>query len=194
MTNKKRSLKKYLFSNWRIVVVSSLFNWFKRQYIGIKIILVFAFFILLLFISRFNLFGNLCYKFSKSIIPFEIPLIDTPKLQLLVEFNFEVLGSMGKIQGKLGRTYYTGDQLYLEIKTNLNCWLTVFCIDANGIKKVEPWNFDPFFVKENQLNRTFFILDNTVGNEIYYAIASLKKFNFKKDIKRLYRMRESEFS
>lgn len=104
--------------------------------------------------------------------------LNQPRIQL--NFNFSVNG----IQGILGKTYFSGDNVSLEIKTNLDCYITLFCLDKKGIHGLFNNQLKPSLIRGGDEGETItFQLDDTMGNEAYFAIASHTFFDFDSEIK-----------
>lgn len=155
-------------------------KWFLGLHWSAKIALII---VLPLTIARLGYGGEKSYHYSKLLIPCHITFIDGDRVAVPLIFSFTVEDDMGKRNGKLGATYYSGDRIDLSFSVGVASWLTVFCVDSKGIHKVFPkTSFDPLKVEKGHPYATSFSLDETVGTEIYYAIASDRQFNFQKDI------------
>jgi hypothetical protein len=96
----------------------------------------------------------------------------------------EIEGSKGRRTGVLGDNLYSGNHIFLSFKSNSDCWVSVFGVDSKGIFPLWNKKFSPEKIERNS---DYFVesfkLDETVGNEIYYIVASHKKFNFDKSIR-----------
>jgi hypothetical protein len=103
----------------------------------------------------------------------------TPE-RIAINFNFHV----NNMQGIIGKTYYSGDNVSLIFSTNVDCYMTVFCIDKKNIIGLFNKKLEPQKILGGDNNETIsFELDDTDGEEVYYAIASHNSFKFEKDIK-----------
>jgi hypothetical protein len=142
--------------------------------------------VFLLLCSRLNLFGNPYYRYSKIIIPIHLPVVDAAPMIISLIFNYEIENTKGRRRrGLLGDNLYSGDRVFLSFKSNSDCWVSVFGVDSKRTFPLWP-SRKKFFtgkIKKNSDYVETFILNQTIGNEIYYIVASQKKFNFNKSIR-----------
>ena len=71
---------------------------------------------------------------------------------------------------------YSGDIVFLSFKSNSDCWVSVFGVDSKRIFPLWKKKFSPEKIEKNSdYSVQPFKLDETIGNEIYYIVASDKK-------------------
>ena len=171
-------------SNIKERFFNMLINYFvKLSVIGRVIVIIIVFCISFTF-ARKDYLGKDAYKISHILIPFNLPFIDPALPDILLNFTFEVENEFGREKGKNGETYFSGNNIYLSINSNRKCWLCLFCIDAKGIYGLKNGSTEVFLFDPNDYPYQFeFLLDETIGSEIYLAVASHQKFDFGKDIK-----------
>lgn len=171
-----KSLWKFIFQR-----VSKWF--FNLPLIG-KIVVCSLSILVVLILSRIGVLGEKWYYLSKKVIPFTIPIIDTKPSDILLTFTFDVETDLGRVKGRIGRTYWSGNRIYLSINSNVECWLSIFSVDSKGVYGVYKRSKQPgLFKPQREPHVITFLLDDNVGPEIYYAIASHTKYDFVKDIK-----------
>ncbi|MDO5970073.1 hypothetical protein Q4Q35_09655 [Flavivirga aquimarina] len=173
---KNNSIKEWLSIN--------IINYFIKASKRRKVLLLSLLLLLIIFISRVGFLGDRAYKISKRVFNFYIPIIDQNLPDILISFRFEVENELGRNKGSNGKTYFSGDKMILSINSNIQCWMSIFCVDLKGIHGVynNSTSSGLFFPKENS-HEIEFNLDDTVGPEIYIVVASHSEFNFEKDIK-----------
>jgi len=128
-------------------------------------------------------FGEPYYRYAKLIFPAKLTGIDPANPVIALSFGYEIEDDMGRRTGKLGEAVYSGDRIYLLVEAESNCWLSLFCVDAKGIHPVFREKFEPSFIEKGKPYRLDFSLDETVGNEVYYAILAHQAFSFEADIR-----------
>lgn len=169
-------IKKHFFRKTWILII--------KQPLYLKIIFCLAIAGLLVFSARLNFFGDPYYKYSKFIIPIRIPSVDPEQPAISLIYKYEIEDPKGRRTGVLGDNLYSGDRVFLSFKSNLDCWVSVFGVDSRRIFPLWRKNFTPEKIEKNiEYSVQPFELDETTGNEIYYLIASHKKFNFDKSIR-----------
>lgn len=140
--------------------------------------------IIVLVLARSHFLGDLGYRFSKVLFPFQISVVDEELAIIPLTFNYQVADAhMGKRDGKLGETLRTGDHLFLTFKVGIACWVNVFCIDEKGVQSVFGQGLNPHWVEKGEPYTLDFKLNDTLGREVYYAVANRNRFSFEKDIK-----------
>ena len=155
--------------------------WVSSLPMGLKIIVGIVGALFLIVTARFNLLGNTYYDYSKKLIPLKLRI--DPELSVVpISFQFEIEDQMGRRTGKLSDTYYTGDRVYLSFKAGSPCWITIIGVDSKKIYPVFRHKLSPSKIEKDQKYTLNFKLDNTVGWEIYYAIAAHENFDFEGDI------------
>ena len=149
-----------------------------------KIIYVLIVLCIFFITARIGYFGSNIKSFSQRILPFQIPLLDAPKSDILLTFYFQVNSANGWKRGVLGQRYAADSEMSLSFNTNIPCWLLFIGIDSNGyypipIHKSKQSYFTPIYFEP--LKEPYpipFKLDGTIGPEIYIAIASHRHFDF----------------
>ncbi len=167
-------VKKHIFRN--------VWIWLGQKPRWVKIIFSFAGVILLLIVARLNFLGEPFYRYSKLLLPASISAVDPTAPVIPLFLSYEIEDSFERRPGKLGDTSYDGDHLFISFKAGIQCWVSVFGVDSNGIHAVFRHKLDPSLIEKGQTYTPDFELDKTVGNEIYYAIAASEPFNFHHEI------------
>ncbi len=148
-----------------------------RVSIGLLILLI------LLGLARCHFFGDLGYRYAKALLPFSIPVVDEAQAVIPLLLQYQVADAYtGRRNGKLGETLRTGDHVFVSFKVGRPCWVTVFCIDSKGVQPVFGEGLDPLKVEKSEFYTLDFKLNDTLGPEIYYAVAKTDKFRFKKHV------------
>ena len=151
--------------------------WWVKSLAGLGVVLV------LFAVARLNFLGEPYYRYAKLVLPANISGIDAKTPVIALSFVYDIEDDMGRRSGKLGQTVYSGDRIYLSVQAGNNCWLSVFGIDAKGIQTVFRNKLDPSLIEKGQKYTLDFSLDETIGHEIYYAVAAHEDFSFEKDIR-----------
>lgn len=167
-------LKKHIFSRTWL--------WMSHKPAWLKIVIGIIAVIVLLTAARFNFFGNTFYQYSRVLLPGHIPLVDPAIPVIPFSMKYEIEDQLGKRIGKLGDICYSGDQLTISFMAGIPCWVTVFGVDSKGIHPVFRTKLDPSLIEKEQNYPLSFTLDETLGNEIYYAIAAPESFRFQEEI------------
>ena len=140
--------------------------------------------VVILALARIRMLGDPAYRYAMALFPFQIAMVDEAEAAIPLAFSYEGASAMGiRRAGKLGETFQTGDTLYLSFSVGVPCWVTVFCIDGKGIQPVFGEGLNPVKVEKGVPYSVDFTLNDTLGTEIYYAVARGKKFAFEQDIK-----------
>lgn len=184
--NKNSNTKKYLSSAKALknFIFQRLLKWFLSLSLVARIAVCSLSILLVIILSRIGVFGEKTYYLSKKLIPFTIPIVDPEKPDILLTFTFDVDNDSGRIKGRIGSTYWSGNRIYLMINSNVKCWLLIFSVDSQDVYGVYNRSKQPGLFKPNKEPHVItFLLDDNVGPEIYYAIASHTKFDFEEDIK-----------
>lgn len=147
-----------------------------------KILASLAIIIVLFATSRLKFFGEPYYDYARLILPIHLPGVDEIKPAIGLSLAYEIEDSMGRRGGKLGETIYSGDRIYLSLEASHTCWLSVFGVDAKGIHPIFREKLSPSLIEKGLKYTLDFILDETVGNEVYYAVAAHEEFSFEEDI------------
>jgi len=158
-------------------------KWFFQQKRWIQLVIAISILIFLLGLARSNFLGEQLYRLSKILIPLDIPWVDPPKPMIPLYFSYEIEDQINRRDGKLGGTCYTGDRIYLNYRTGIACWITLFGVDSKGVHPILQNKFNPIFIEKDKPYSEVFTLDNTSGYEVYYAVAAMDKFDFDKDIR-----------
>ncbi len=164
-------------------VFRGIWIWISKKSLGLKIVFCVLFVIILFSLSRINIFGEPYYGYSKLIFPVNITGVDPVHSVIPLSLSYEIQGHMGRRTGKLGDVCYDEDYIYLYFAAGKNCWVSVFCVDSKGIHPVFRKELSPNYVEKDETYTIDFELDETIGTEIYYAIAAYEKFSFEEDIK-----------
>lgn len=150
--------------------------WWAKILAGLTIILVFF------AACRLNFLGEPYYGYAKLMLPVHLPGVDAVKPAIGLSLGYDVEDNMGRRGGKLGATIYSGDRIYLSLEASHACWLSVFGVDAKGIHPVFREKLSPSLIDKELKYTLDFTLDETVGNEVYYAVAAHEEFSYEKDI------------
>jgi hypothetical protein len=140
--------------------------------------MVWTLFAIVLFIiaARMSFLGEPLHYLSTYIIP-------SPPVLLSLSLDYTIQGTDGESRsGKRNDICHSGDIIFLTIKPEIDCWLMLFCIDSKGIHQIPNIPLEFQRVKAAMPINTSFYLDTTIGNEVYYALAARKYFNFIKTI------------
>lgn len=167
-------VKKNIFRN--------VWKWGSKKPRWVKMIFSIAAVILLLIAARLNFFGEPFHRYSKLVLPIYIPAVDPAVPVIPFSLRYEIEDLLGRRTGKLGDTCYHGDHLYISFKAGLSCWVSLFGVDSKGIYPVFRGKLAPSHIEKEQNYTLDFKLDETVGNEIYYAIAASESFSFQEEI------------
>lgn len=171
-----KALKEFIFQR--------ALKWFLNLTLIAKIVVCGLSILLVLILSRIGVFGEKPSYLSRKVIPFTIPIIDPKPADILLTFIFDVETDLGRVNGRIGRTYWSGNRIYLSINSNVECWLSIFSVDSKGVYGIYNQSKQPgLFRPQREPHVITFLLDDNVGPEIYYAVASHTKFDFVKDIK-----------
>lgn len=157
--------------------------WMAERPGWVKILAGLGLVLLLLAGARLNFFGEPYYRYARFVLPAKLSGIDASIPVVALSFGYEIEDDMSRRAGKLGETVYSGDRIYLSVQAGSNCWLSVFCVDAIGIHPVFREKLAPSLVEKGQTHTLEFSLDETVGKEIYYAVAASEVFSFEADIR-----------
>ncbi|MBK9506337.1 MAG: hypothetical protein WBP31_03180 [Chitinophagales bacterium] len=159
-----------------------LARWFSSLKKWQKIVsIILSFLILLIFVffaGTFGYFGSKFQKMCNNI--FYIKMIECDQnIHIPVTMEMRV---NGEIEGGSDIICKSGDTIEFEINTITNVYFCLVGIDVNGIEYILPSSQDLLYNKFEKPIIATFILDNTEGNEVYYAIASPCRLKYKKDI------------
>jgi len=152
---------------------------------GVTKALIIIFIILCFFCGiRLGYLGEGLEKLSKRIIPVHIPIID-PVFSPPMSLSFNAIDSMGRAKkGRLGGVYQSGDQLILNLHSSsgYSFFYTIVGIDNKGFSNYrENVKINPVDGQNSLITLT---LDDTLGYEVYYVIASKNKFEIEGSIKK----------
>ena len=117
-----------------------------------------------------------------DLIPWQIPIIDPASSIVPLSFTFEIENEFGRQTGKHGMPCYRGDHIYLTFKVGIPSWVSVIWVDPKGVYGLFQETYDPSWVIANDIYSMDKKLNDTVGTETFYFIASPKPFNYKKHI------------
>ncbi len=100
---------------------------------------------------------------------------------LQMDYQIESSAAGGIRNGKLNDVCRSGDIIHLSVNSAPNCYVMVFCIDSMMIPlPVFPrGELEPVFFAGGKIPVPPFLLNEVTGTEIYYAVASKKKFSFR---------------
>lgn len=156
--------------------------WLVGKPLSTKILVSFAVIVVFFALSRMKFWGEPYYSYAKLMLPVHLPGVDVVKPAIGLALGYEIEDNMGRRGGKLGATVYSGDRIYLSFEASHACWLSVFGVDAKGIHPIFREKLSPSLIEKELKYTLDFILDETIGNEVYYAIAAHEEFSFEKDI------------
>jgi len=156
--------------------------WLALKPVWIKSLVILSLLLLIFAGARLNFFGTTLYRYSKLLTSFEIPVVDPDKPVIPLSLNYEIEDGLGRHIGKLGGTCFSKNHLYISFKVGISCWITVFGVDSKGIFPIFRNKLDPSYIDKEKDYILDFKLDETEGNEIYYAITALERFSYQKDI------------
>lgn len=171
------------FTDIRNLIFKKIWVWISNKPLVFKVCFCTFLFIIFVGLCRFNFLGPLLYRYSRLLIPVKISIVDPQDPAIALSLYYEIENNMGRRIGTLGDAVYSGDRIFLSFSTSHSCWISVFGIDSKGIHAIVNFDFSPKFVEHKQLYNYSFLLDETIGYEVYYAIASLNRFSFERDIK-----------
>ncbi|MEA3291120.1 MAG: hypothetical protein U9Q71_02245 [Pseudomonadota bacterium] len=156
----------------------TVWNWVSRKSMAVKFGAVAFVLVGLVLLARFNIFGDPYLQYAKILLPANIPYVDPEPIVIPWETSFLLEGR--KLEA--GATCYAGDRIRVGFTIGAPAWVTVFDVDAKGPHPVFQNKLDPSHVKSDRPYTLTFPLDDTVGDEIFYVIASETQFSFKEDI------------
>lgn len=169
------ALKRFVFqtlSRW-------LFNLSLLAKVAVVVFTAAVIFIL----ARIGYLGDKPHDLALRLIPRRIPIVDLLQPDIFLTLTFDVDTGSGPVKGRIGGTYRSGNRLYLWIDSNTKCWLSIFSIDAKDVYGIYNEEKQPrIFKPKNKPHLITFLLDDTTGPEVYYAVASYWKFDFSKEI------------
>jgi hypothetical protein len=169
------SLKEHLFAKF--------FRWFFSLSPTCKLTVIVVFVFLFVLAARAGFFGETVHSLARRALPFTIPIVDGEPPDILLDFTFEVDDGTAPTTAKVGGTYRSGDRVYLSVNSNVECWLSVFCVDSKGVYGVYNQSCQPgLFEPQDKAHVMTFVLDDTIGPEVYFAVVSHRRFNFAKQI------------
>lgn len=139
--------------------------------------------ILLTFLFSISRNGNLginAQELTYIIYDKKIPFLDTEDIN--INFSFFINNEPGII----GKTYFTNDNIKFKITPNKRkFYYIIIGKDSNGIFSLEN---NVFLVKKyskpqpKELFTNSFILNSTLGSEVYYILYSNKKFEVSESV------------
>lgn len=155
----------------------------RSRTIYFRLVIPFVILLVLFTFARLRLLGEGLCRFSREVLPFNIPAIDRA-VHIPLKYSFIRNNSMGKSELKQGDVVYSGDGVSIEYSLPFSCYLTIVCIDSKGIHNIPgfPESKEPILIERKLSARSSFVLDDTRGLELYYIFVSKKPFSFKKDI------------
>ncbi len=156
--------------------------WIRNKTLLNKVFIILFILFTLIICARINLLGHRYYILTKRLFNVHISGIDLEEPVISLYLNYHINDDMGKRIGRLGDITYSGDEISLSIKANRDCWVCIICLDEKGIYPIFHNQYDPSFVEGGILYEFKFNLDETVGIEIYYAIAAKDRFSYVLDI------------
>jgi hypothetical protein len=136
----------------------------------------------LLAAARLGFVGDTALEVVRTAVPVRVPGIDPPDVTVTLTLSYEVEDHLGRRAGRIGDACCSGSHIFIRVQASDPVWLSVFGVDAKGIHPIFGNGLDPRYVEEQQAYVRDFWLDETLGQEIYYAVARKRKFSFERDI------------
>lgn len=174
-----------------------IWAWMCNMPMWYKVVFPSCIIVLIFFVEKSYFFQQKIYKFNENIFKVNASssnsnikgnsITDQNNYEIVpLTFTYDIEDEKGKRRGKLGDLCMSGNKIHISVKAGIDSWVTIIGIDA----KRQPFpifakNFAPTSFNANNKYQRIFRLDDTVGNEIYYAIASSEQFSFNKEIKPL---------
>ena len=115
------------------------------------------------------------------------PILPAQIGKIKVDLWFDILQADGTVKpGIENENYRSGETLKLSFRAAQDCYLFVFNIDQKGnihhIYPSDPQADESVRVEGNQIHRIRGTLDNIVGEERFYAVASEQPFSLSQDV------------
>lgn len=140
---------------------------------------------LLFFLARFRFLGERPYELTNKVFSAYRTGVD---IHAYLPINYKVTrtGDNGTTKLFKGDTCYTGDRITIKYTYPDECYVTIICIDSDGVQHVPgfPPDKNPFHFATGNTKITSFRLNDTAGLEVYYYLISKEPFSFEKDIKK----------
>lgn len=163
-------------------IIIKLFLIFFRKSPLHKIVFIILIILTFLVFARIGLIGMDLKFLSYRIIPTYIPIIDSRHEPMRISSEFSVLkkGANQYVPGKTGGVYKSGDQIKYIFNINNPGYVIFVCIDKNGVHIINTDRKASFYEKGGSF---LFTLDNIIGHEVYYLLASERPFSYESEIR-----------
>jgi hypothetical protein len=158
-------------------------KWIVRRPIWARALLTLLILVILIGLARLELLGERAYRYARILLPGQVDMVDPAVVVVPLAMDFEVEDSMGRRPGKLGQTLLSGDRLHLTFSAGRMAWVTLFAVDSVGIHPVFQGRLAPSFVEQDRAYTLSFELDDTIGPEVYYLLASGEEFDFSHEVR-----------
>ena len=163
--------------------IQRIWSWFSGLSPAKKVLTVLVCLLIVFGLARLNLLGATGHRVTKVLAPWDLPWLDPQEPVVPLWLTFEVEAQQSRRAGKLGSPLQTGDSIVLTFRTGTQAWLTVFGIDRQGVHPVFGEGLEPVLVEAEKAYAREFHLDDTVGLEVYYAVAATHRFDFESVIR-----------
>lgn len=149
-----------------------------------KYLLPFTIMTTVLIFAGTELLGKEFYSLSYKILPLNIPVLDNMS-HLPLDYKFLRGCDMGMRVLSPGDAVSAGDEITIEYNLPFSCYLTILCVDSQGIRAVPgfPGNNEPVRIERGFSGSSSFVLKESSGLEFYYIFLSKNKFTFEHDLK-----------
>jgi hypothetical protein len=155
-----------------------LWRWLEMRSRAQRFSIMLGISIVLAVLGRANMLGDTTYRICRIVLPLRIDRIDgriaTPALFL----DYVITTDTESRPGRLNDVCLSGETITLSVTASQPCWIAIWGVDRKGLHPLMGAS-EPVLIKDGVRYEDSFLLDDTEGLEVYYAIGS--QFPFRPD-------------